>query len=159
MGKILNFHTHRWRHAGGAGGVTAGLPLRSETLPECFEQPIASTLTSRRYRGSINLAQEWESSLADGKCTSRADLARQLGVTRARVTQVLGLLDLAPEVVNILAALGDELTRPVVTERMLRRLLNLPAEEQHRAVREFVNFHARASAFQQEHCVREPTPR
>jgi hypothetical protein len=127
--------------------------------PGLFEQPIALTPTSRRYRNPISLAQEWQSILADGKCASRADLARQLGVTRARVTQILGLLELAPEVVNILAALGDELTRPVVTERMLRRLLNLPAEEQHRALKELVDFPARASAFQQEHCAREPTPR
>lgn len=115
--------------------------------------------TSRQYRNPISLAQEWQSILADGKCASRADLARQLGVTRARVTQVLGLLDLAPEVVNILAALGNQLTRPIVTERMLRRLLNLPAEEQHRGLKELVDFPARASTFQQENRVREPTPR
>lgn len=65
-----------------------------------------------------------------GKCTSRADLARKLGVSRARVTQVLRLLDLAPEVVAFVAALGDPLPRPVISERTLRPLLNLPAKEQ-----------------------------
>lgn len=47
--------------------------------------------------------------LGAGECASRADLARKLGVSRARVTQVLGLLELKPEVVE---ALGDPLSTP-----------------------------------------------
>jgi hypothetical protein len=78
----------------------------------------------------MSLAQEWQSMLGAGGCLSRADLARKLGVTRARVTQVLDLLGLAPDVVNFLLALGDPLRQPIVTERMLRPLLKLPAEEQ-----------------------------
>ena len=38
--------------------------------------------------------------LEAGECASRADLARQLEITRARVSRVQGLLELAPEVVN-----------------------------------------------------------
>ena len=45
--------------------------------------------------------------LAEGECASRADLARKLGVSRARVTQVLKLLGLAPEVLGTIAARGD----------------------------------------------------
>jgi hypothetical protein len=51
-------------------------------------------------------------------------------MTRARVTQVLGLLELTPEIVDALAALGDPLPKPIVTERGLRSLLNQPATEQ-----------------------------
>jgi hypothetical protein len=80
------------------------------------------------------VAQEWQRMLSAGECASRADLARKLGVTRARVTQVLSLLDLAPEVVEALAALGDPLSRPIISERMLRPLLTLPAGEQKRAL-------------------------
>ena len=53
--------------------------------------------------------------LASGECATRADLARQLRVTRARVTQVLSLLALAPEVAQALAALGDPLSKPIIT--------------------------------------------
>jgi hypothetical protein len=84
----------------------------------------------RQYRNPISLAQEWQSMLGAGECPSRADLARKLGVTRARVTQVLGLLELAPDVVTSVLALGDPLPQPIVTERMLRPLLKLPAEVQ-----------------------------
>jgi hypothetical protein len=77
------------------------------------------------------VAQDWQQWLDDETGRSRADLARHLGVSRARVTQVLGLLDLAPEVVHAIAALGDPLPGPIVTERMLRPLRKLsPAEQQ-----------------------------
>ena len=65
-----------------------------------------------------------------GDCATRAELARKLGMTRARVTQILGLLELTPDVVEVLAALGDPLPKPILTERGLRSLLSLPAEEQ-----------------------------
>jgi len=55
-------------------------------------------------------------------------------MTRAWVTQVLGPLELTPEVVEGLAALGDPLPGPIVSERMLRPLLTLPTGEQQRAL-------------------------
>lgn len=72
--------------------------------------------------------------MASEECVSRSALARKLGATRARVTQVLGLLELAPQVIGVLAALGDPLPRPIVTERSLRSLVRLPAKEQTRAM-------------------------
>ena len=98
--------------------------------PESFRPPEPTESLSRAYRNPILLAQEWRRALTDLGCSSRAELARALGVSRARVTQVLRLLELTPEVVEALAALGDPLPRPIVTERGLRSLLNLPAEEQ-----------------------------
>ena len=102
--------------------------------PTFFEPPTAPDQPSRRYRNPIVVAQEWQRRLDNGECASRADLAHKLGVNRARVTQVLGLLDLAPEVCIAVAGLGDPLSDPVVTERSLRPLLKLPAEEQERAL-------------------------
>ncbi len=60
--------------------------------PECFN-PLAGS--SKQCRNPIALAQEWQQMLAAGERASRADLARRLGVSRARIPQVLGLLDLA----------------------------------------------------------------
>jgi len=85
---------------------------------------------SRLYRNPIAFAQEWQRALGNGDCSSPAELARKLGVSRARVTQVLRLLRLAPEVLEVLVSLGDPLSDPIVTERKLRPILNLPAEEQ-----------------------------
>ena len=41
------------------------------------------------------LGIEWQERLDKGKAVSRADLAYKMEVTRAHVTQVLSLLDLA----------------------------------------------------------------
>jgi hypothetical protein len=80
--------------------------------------------------------------LSAGECASQADLARTFGMSRARVTQVLGLLELKSEVVEALASLGDPLPEPIVTEGCLRSLLSLPAngqkDAQPKTVRAFI---------------------
>jgi ParB-like chromosome segregation protein Spo0J len=48
-------------------------------------------------------------------------LARRLGVSRARVTQWLDLLDLPEEVLHRAEAMGDNWEHRLVTERILRR--------------------------------------
>lgn len=80
------------------------------------------------------VAQEWQQTLAPGGHASPAALARHLGVSRARVTQVLRLLSLSPEVQQELMALGDPLSSPYITERKLRPAVNLSPEEQRRWV-------------------------
>lgn len=93
----------------------------------------------RRYRNPIVLAKEWQETLGKGDCSCPADLARNLKVSRARVTQVLRLLRLTPEVLNDLVAIGDPLASPIVTERKLRPILNLPAEEQRRRINAIIS--------------------
>lgn len=92
----------------------------------------------RLYRNPIAVAQEWQRRLTNGDCSSPAELARKLGVSRARVTQVLRVLRLAPEVLDALADLGDPLSAPIVTERRLRPIVRLPAEEQRRKINAIV---------------------
>ena len=84
----------------------------------------------RLYRNPIILAQRWQKAIENGDCSSPADLARNLGVSRPRVTQVLRLLSLTPEVLKVIAILGDPLPSAIVTERRLRPIVNLPSEEQ-----------------------------
>ena len=62
----------------------------------------------------------WKALLETGEIVSQADIARQEGITRARVTQIMGMLRLAPEIrAKILTSPGTLHRRPV-TERMLR---------------------------------------
>jgi biotin operon repressor len=61
--------------------------------------------------------------LAERKYDSRADLSRKLGVSRARVTQVLNILKLPDDIIEKLYAMGDPLPKPMITERNLRLLL------------------------------------
>ena len=51
---------------------------------------------------------------------NRAELARRLGISRARVTQWLELLELPEKVLRDAEALGDHWNRRVVTERKMR---------------------------------------
>ena len=89
--------------------------------------------TSSPYRNPIYLAQEWNDALTTGAYPSQAQLAQRLGLSRARVSQVLSLLRLSPEVLKAVAGLGDPLPGPIVTERALRPLVKLPSEEQKRS--------------------------
>lgn len=94
---------------------------------------------ARTYRNPVILAREWRGALDSGECASQTVLARKLGVSRVRVTQVLNLLRLAPESLEKIADLGDPLTSPLVTERGLRPLIALPGAEQRRRVADMVN--------------------
>jgi len=68
----------------------------------------------------LRKAIEWKDSLESGKVASQAEIARHEGVTRARVTQIMSLLRLAPDIQEkILTPLGTLHRRPL-TERMLR---------------------------------------
>lgn len=69
--------------------------------------------------------------LDSGEAKSRAALARALGVLRARVTQVLRVLDLPPEILKAISDLGEPLPRRMVSERVLRELVNAATDEQH----------------------------
>jgi len=61
-----------------------------------------------------------------GVVSSRAHLARRLGVSRARVTQLLNLLKLRDEIRQGMLALAAHVRRRL-TERRLRHLLKIPS--------------------------------
>ena len=68
----------------------------------------------------LHKAIEWQTLLESGRIASHAEIARQEGITRTRVTQILGLLRLAPEIQEKVLNLPASLHRCPVTERMLR---------------------------------------
>lgn len=86
----------------------------------------------------LRKAIEWQALLESGKIANQAEIAHQEGITRARVTQVLGLLRLAPEIQEkILTPAGTFQRRPV-TERMLRPIGSIA--DQRDQLREFHRF-------------------
>ena len=78
--------------------------------PRCFPNP-------------IRLAQRWQTLIDEGVVVSKAQLARNLGCSRARVTQILGLLKLPPDEIEYLAAKGEFLSDKNLCERRLRELM------------------------------------
>ena len=85
---------------------------------------------ARSYRNPVSIAREWKKMLDSGEYASQTALALKLGISRVRVTQVLNLLRLAPEVLEEIAGLGDPLASPIVTERKIRPLVPLPKADQ-----------------------------
>ncbi len=64
------------------------LPWNGSSDPVPTPQP-----TQKEQRDPLKLARHYQSLLDSGQCENRAGLARYLGVSRARVTQVLRRLN------------------------------------------------------------------
>jgi hypothetical protein len=88
----------------------------------------------RLYRNPVILAQAWQQAITSGEYHTRAEFARRQGISRARVTQVLNLMNLAPDVLDTIAALSDPLCSRTITERVLRSLVRRSEDEQCRAI-------------------------
>ena len=73
----------------------------------------------------LRKAIEWQALLESGEVANQAAIARREGITRARVTQVMGLLRLAPEIQQHVLSLPDMVHRPAITERALRSIAQL----------------------------------
>lgn len=74
----------------------------------------------------LRKALEWRALVESGDMPNRAAIARREGITRARVSQVIGLLRLAPEIRQYLLTMPDQFRRPAITERALRAVARLP---------------------------------
>jgi len=67
--------------------------------------PPAPVRRPARVAMTLAIAHRFEGAIARGDYTDRADLARRLGLTRARVTQILDLVLLAPDIQEAVLAL------------------------------------------------------
>jgi hypothetical protein len=88
----------------------------------------------RLYRNPVILAHEWQQALDSREYATQADFARKQGISRARVRQVLHLLNLAPDMLHTIAALGDPLCSRSITEHRLRRLVYRSVDEQRQEI-------------------------
>ena len=98
--------------------VSAVPPWRSK--PKRTQEP-----RTPRVAELLRKAIEWRTLLTSGAVSNQAALARREGLTRARVTQILGLLRLAPKIQHHILSMPDMIGRPSITERALRRVTRL----------------------------------
>jgi hypothetical protein len=82
----------------------------------------------------LRKAQEWRRLLDSKKVRTKAVIARREGISRARVTQVMGLLRLAPEIQHHILSMADSAVRPAITERALRPIAQMENSERQMAV-------------------------
>jgi hypothetical protein len=85
---------------------------------------------------TLRKALAWQRDLDAGVVVTQADIARREGVTRARVTQVLMLLRLAPEIQDRILNMPKSVDPPRITERSLRPLSKIGPAEQLKAAKD-----------------------
>jgi hypothetical protein len=102
-----------------ADRVINALPprVRNRKLPKQARTPRVVEL--------LRKALEWQALLESGEVRNQAEVARREGITRARVTQVIGMLQLAPEIQQHVLSMPDAVRRPAITERALRPIAQL----------------------------------
>lgn len=87
------------------------------TTVDTVASPDADDITSRSI---LSLAREWSAMMGKPGATSKADLSILLRVSRARVTQVLSILNAPACVIHALER--AEAAGVVITERTWRRI-------------------------------------
>ena len=73
----------------------------------------------------LRKAIEWQGLLESGDAVNQAEIARLEGITRARVTQVMSMLRLAPEIQQHVLSMPETVRRPTITERALRPIAQM----------------------------------
>jgi hypothetical protein len=94
--------------------VISGIPPRRGK-----PKPLRESKTPRVVE-LLHKAIEWQTLLKSGKVANQANIARREGITQARVSQVMGMQRLAPEIRRHILAMPVMVRRPPVTERILR---------------------------------------
>lgn len=80
----------------------------------------------------LALAHHLQRAIDQGLVADRAEVARKLGLTRARVTQLLDLLLLAPDIQGAVLTLAAEDGREPTCERELRAVAGLTRWDEQR---------------------------
>ena len=83
-----------------------------------------------RIIDSLAQAREFQRRIDAGEVKNAAELARTLHLTRARVSQILSLLRLAPEVLAYIANLKGNEGQMFLTAKMVLPLVRMSREEQ-----------------------------
>jgi hypothetical protein len=107
--QVVTGELHRVRRGRSKG-------FSAESLPEPIRRPARVAVT-------LALAHSIQRAIDRGEIGDQAEAARMLGVTRARMTQILDLIRLAPDLQEemlFLEALDDDVP---LTERSLRVVL------------------------------------
>jgi hypothetical protein len=98
--------------------VSAVMPRRGKPKPPREPKP-------PRVVELLGKAIEWQGLIESGDVANQVAIARREGITRARVTQVMGLLRLAPEIQQHILSMPNVVRRPAITERALRPIAQI----------------------------------
>jgi hypothetical protein len=121
-GKVITGTLHRVQHGHGRGFVAEPPPV------------IAPVYRPARVALMLALAHKIAAAIAGGQLRDQADAARRLDLTRARVTQLLALLALAPDLQERVLFLESIDGIEPLTERALRLVTHTRSWEDQRGI-------------------------
>ncbi len=78
----------------------------------------------------LERAEMWQALLDSGELKTRVEIAKRFGVAAGRVSNIMNLLKLAPEIQQTIRELPVGTPRRVMSEHGLRELARLPMGEQ-----------------------------
>ena len=81
---------------------------------------------------TLRKAISWREELESGVVATQAEIARREGLSRARVTQVMMLLRLAPEIQGSILSLSGSPNPPRLTEKMVRPIACIEKPQEQR---------------------------
>lgn len=88
--------------------------------------PPAGEAGQPRVKELLARAFEWQARLQAERGLTQVSLAKELGMNRVRVTQIMNLLRLAPEIQEYILAMPPTASkRGLITENWLRRLIQI----------------------------------
>ncbi len=118
---------------GNIGTLTRRVPasrvVSAVPPPRGKPKPLRGARTPRVVE-LLRTALKWQELLESGEASNQAAIARREGITRARVTQVLGLLRLTSDIQEHILSMPGTVGRPAVTERALRPIAQLDGRRQ-----------------------------
>ena len=104
------------------GASSKKQPLPNEDLP--------------RLTRLLALAHRWNRLIEEGVVTNYSEISRMMGLSRARVTQIMDLLYLAPNIQEeILLPMCAEKKELEVSERAMRQITRIPSWTEQRYLR------------------------
>ena len=99
----------------------------------CGPRARAERAIRPRIIDALNRAREWRRLIDTGEVKNAAELARRHRLTRARVSQIMSLLRLAPEILANIDGLDGTEGRLHLTARRLRDIAVLDDHDEQRA--------------------------
>jgi hypothetical protein len=91
-----------------------------------------SNIPTKARKPAVNIflkAKHYQKLIKQGVVKNKSELAKKEGVSRARITQILNLLKLAPEIQIYFANLIEQDQQRFFTERRLRQIVRIKAHK------------------------------
>jgi hypothetical protein len=121
----------------GIGIITGIAPIEPDETGIVSSDGLKAMERSYKWQTPLRLALKYQILLENGR--TKADIARIMGSSRARVSQVMGLLKLHPEIQEYLNNSEYNLDTKLLTERRLRNIAAIQnSEDQLAAFRKLI---------------------